>query len=40
MRDLNGREFMGERITVEFARAPRQFDGPRPPFVLAMLRHR
>ena len=33
VRDLNGREFMNERITVEFARAPRQFDGPRPPYV-------
>ena len=34
VRDLNGREFMNERITVEFARAPRQFDGPRPPSVV------
>lgn len=29
VRDLNGRDFMGDRLIVEFAKAPRGSDGPR-----------
>ena len=28
VRDCNGKDFMGDRLLVEFAKSPRSFDGP------------